>query len=71
MKCTSCVMCRFNAILIIFAFAIKFGDGFELMLILGSFLILPSIQTLTNSHGMVINLKDVALKLVDISSERL
>ena len=71
MKCTSCDMCRVNAVLIISTLAIQFGDGFELLLIFNSILSFPSIQTLTNSLGMVVNLKDVAGKLVNVSNQGL
>ena len=71
MECTTCVMCRFGALLIIIAFAHKFCHRFELLLIPNGFLHFPSIQTFTNSSSMITDLKDVALKLVDISNQRL
>ena len=71
MECTTCVMCRVGVVLIKFALAIQFVNGFELLSVLNGILYFPSVETLPSSSAVFINLKDIVLELIDISCKSL
>ena len=48
-----------------------FNHRIEFLLLLDCFVVFACIQTFTDSHGMVVKLEDVALKLLHIAKQSL
>ena len=64
--------CRLNAVVVVvFALAIQFVNGFELLSVFNNILYFPSVEALSSSSAVFIDLKDIALKLIDISCKSL
>ena len=65
------VVSRLNAVLVVFALAIQFIHGFELLSVFNNILYFPSVEALSSSSTVFINLKDIALELTDVSCKGL
>ena len=65
------IVSRLGAVVVVFALAIQFVNGFELLSVFGNILYFPRVEALPSSSTMFINLKDIALELIDVSCKGL
>ena len=58
-------------VVVVFALAIQFINGFELLSVFNNILYFSSVKALAGSSAVLIDLKDSTLKLIDISCKSL
>ena len=63
------VVSRLGTVVIVFALAIQFINGFKLLSVFNNILYFLSVETLSGSSAVLVDLKDITLKFVDISNK--
>ena len=63
------VVSRLNAVVVVFALAIQFINGFELLSVFNNIMYFQNVEALTGSSAVFIDLKDITLELIDVSND--